>query len=437
MCDQSQLPFYVSGQLSPAERLRIEAHLNECHACTTAVEQWQTVRTAIQLRHQRRLQPLPALQIPLPEKTRPIFPKTALLAAALVLAMLVGFAQIRRTGFALYAEPSAVPTVIPTVVHPTRFIASDYSWVPQTWNNQGPANLAQVLGHFGYTTSQEEIARVLKSSPDDKNVSPLELVYFVTGHTQLRAIARVGEDLTLVKKLIYLGYGVILEVGMEVPNEGWFGHYITVIGYDDKQSLLYTLDTYLGPGVDQLGYPRGINELDQYWQNFNRTLIIVYPKSKEAELARLLGTDADVASNAQHALSIARSEVAKNPANPFAWFNVGSSCMLLQQSNEAVVAFDQAWRVGKLPSRILWYQFTPYEAYFNTGNYAQVLVLTRAALQTSNMLEESYYWQALAENKLGQTSKAFHDLHQALKLNPNLEVAAQALSVLEEQFPDF
>src|SRR5262249_37766264 len=152
-----------------------------------------------QYKHPRRSQSLPTLQIPLPRKPRSLFPKTTLVAAAAVLTVLVAFTQLRSTHIDSYAVSTPAPTVTPTLVYPARFHASAYTWIPQTWNNTGPANLAQVLGHFGLSISQQQIASILKPVADDKNVSPVELVNFVNQNTELKAIVRVGANLDLVK----------------------------------------------------------------------------------------------------------------------------------------------------------------------------------------------------------------------------------------------
>ena len=46
--------------------------------------------------------------------------------------------------------------------------------------------------------------------------------------------------------------------------------------------------------------------------------------------------------------------------------------------------------VGGLPPRMLWYQFTPYEAYYNIGNYTNVLALVQTMLTSTPYVEETY-----------------------------------------------
>jgi len=244
-------------------------------------------------------------------------------------------------------------------------------------------------------------------------------------------LQRVGGDLTTIKRLVSQKFGVILETGYDVAGEGWMGHYLTVIGYNDNQSLLYGLDTYLGDGKDNLGYHEQYEDIDRRWQMFNRLYMVFYPKEREGELAALLGSDADLNYNWQHALNVAKLDASSRPNNPYAWFNIGSSYVLLRQYKEASTAFDQAQSVGGLPFRMLWYQFTPYEAYYNAGNYSQVLALVQASLATTTYVEETYYWKAMAEAAQGQIPLAEADFQRVLKFNPNFVLATDRLTDIQ------
>jgi tetratricopeptide (TPR) repeat protein len=337
--------------------------------------------------------------------------------------------------------PQPTATLVPTRVEqpsatavplPASFHATGYKWVPQTWNNCGPANLTQALEPFGWQQDQKVAAAFLKPNKEDKNVSPWQMVEFVNQKTNLKALMRVAGDLPLIKRLITQRFSVILETGYNVANEGWMGHYLTVIGYDDHLRVFYGLDTYLGADADNQGYKEPIDDLDERWQQFNRLYMVIYPKEREGELAAILGPDADLTYNAQHALSVARAEATYKPNNQFAWFNMGSSYTLLGQYKEAATAFDQASSVGGgLPFRMLWYQFTPYEAYYNVGNYANVMALVNASLQTTTYVEETYYWRGMVSAAQGSKDKAIEDFKRVLQFNPNFLPAAEKLSEVQ------
>jgi tetratricopeptide (TPR) repeat protein len=330
--------------------------------------------------------------------------------------------------------PTAVPpaTVVPVMPLPVSFHGTGYSWVPQTWNNCGPANLAQALEPFQWQGDQAVAAAYLKPNKDDKNVSPWQIVDYVNSQTTVRAITRNAGDLNLIKRLVSQKFPVILETGYSLPGEGWMGHYLTVIGYDNAKGLLYGLDTMLGDGPDNLGYPEKFAELDQRWKQFNRNYIVLYPAERHIEVANILGNDFDETLNAQHALSVAQSEAASKPNDPFAWFNVGSNYVALGRYKEAATAFDQAARVGGgLPYRMLWYQFAPYEAYYRIGAYKNMMTLINATLQTTLDVEETYYWRGMVEAAQGKTALAIKDFNRVLQYNSNFTPATDALASVQ------
>ena len=335
--------------------------------------------------------------------------------------------------------PIAVPTLVPTPIPfpsptpisiPSSFHASGFKWVPQDWNNCGPANLTQALNYVGWPGDQHQAAAYLKPNREDKNVSPWQMVNFVNDKTPYRAIMRYAGDFNLLKVLVSRKFAVVMETGFNVAGEGWMGHYVTVIGYDDQ--YFYGLDTYLGDEKDNLGIREKYDDLDARWQQFNRVYIVVYTKDREPELAALLGSDADQRYNWQRALNVARAEARAQPTNQYAWFNMGTSYVLLAQYKEAAAAFDQASSVGGgLPWRFLWYQFWPFEAYYDVGNYTNVMALVTTTLQTTTYVEETFYWRAMVEAAQGKDSQAVNDFKRVLTFNPNFTPAIDRLNQVQ------
>ncbi|PJF43291.1 MAG: hypothetical protein CUN50_00915 [Candidatus Thermofonsia Clade 1 bacterium] len=321
--------------------------------------------------------------------------------------------------------PSPVPTEVPI---PVAWQGQGFRFVQQTWNTCGPANLTQVLYYMGLNIAKDEVTRYLKPSTEDRNVSPWEMVNYVNEHLNkergipLKALMRVGGDLSLIKRLVANGFGVILEKGYFVAGEGWMGHYLTIQGYDDARSEFHVLDTYRGARWESY------RDIDERWQQFNRLYIVVYPAERERELAILLGAHQDVTYSIQYALSRAKEEASLQPDNPFAWFNMGSSYVLLRDYRNAVRAFDRARSVGSgLPWRMLWYQFTMYEAYYYAGQYNEVIALADATLGTSSDLEESHYWRGMALAAQGNFEEAQRAFRRVLSINPRYTPAQDRL----------
>ena len=116
----------------------------------------------------------------------------------------------------------------------------------------------------------------------------------------------------------------------------------------------------------------------------------------------------------------------------FSWFNAGSSLNSLGRYEEAAAAYDQARNLG-LPFRMLWYQFGPYESYYRTGRYDDVIALANATLATTSNLEESYYWRGMARLAQGDPDVARADFEAALHYHPGWSPAVEALGQLPQE----
>jgi tetratricopeptide (TPR) repeat protein len=177
------------------------------------------------------------------------------------------------------------------------------------------------------------------------------------------------------------------------------------------------------------------DEMDELWRHFNRAYIVVYPPEREAEVALLVGLDWDVSYNARHAFDLAISEAQARPTDFFAWFNVGSSNALLGQYQDASLAFDHAFNLigQELPHRILWYEFAPYEAYYNAGRFDQLLNLITYSLDTSKGdVEELFYWRGMVSAARGDMVTATADFDTALAYNQFFTPAAVARAQVQD-----
>lgn len=315
---------------------------------------------------------------------------------------------------------------------PANYQLTGFLHIPQHWNNCGPATLTMGLTYFGFEADQKPAANWLKPTSEDGNVSPWQMVEYV--NTQIagtvRALVRVGGDLTLLKTLIASNFPVIIEAGYDPEPErlGWMGHYLLMTGYDDAAQQFNTHDSYLGPNRKY-----SYDHVDRFWMHFNNTYIVLYKFEREQELLTLLGTNADPTQNALNALELNRQRALNNPNDAFAWFNMGSNYVALASVDPAAytyaeTAFDQARSLG-LPWRMLWYQFGPYEAYLAVGRYQDVIELARLQLQesgTSQYIEETYYYAGRAREGLGEPDRALANYQQALFLDPNFTPAREA-----------
>jgi len=134
---------------------------------------------------------------------------------------------------------------------------------------------------------------------------PYEMIDFVNERTAQNALWRYGGDLQTLKALLSAGFPVMVETGFEpanLKNEGWMGHYLLLIGYDDTRQIFTTQDSYLlshPPGGsepipeeswdDFHGFEVPYSELEEKWRAFNYVFIVVYPPDKVNDVLNVLG----------------------------------------------------------------------------------------------------------------------------------------------------
>lgn len=318
--------------------------------------------------------------------------------------------------------PTITSTPIPANVH-----LSGVRHEFQRWNNCGPANLSMALSYWGWRDTQYDTAAVLKPNQRDKNIMPYEMAAYVEEQTEFGVVIRVGGELEMLKRFIAAGFPVLIEKGYEGASfDGWMGHYQVLTGYDDDQEMFTVQDSYRGP--DKL---ISYDNLQTYWRHFNYLFLVIYPPGRETEVLTLLGPYVDETYAQQYAAQKASNEIFSSTGRPqfFAWFNRATNLMLLQDYGGAAAAYDEAFQVYNdldpeiRPWRMMWYQTGPYWAYFYTGRYYDVINLATLTLEnmSEKVLEESYYWRALAKEALGDIDGAINDLRTSVSVHPDWE----------------
>lgn len=347
-------------------------------------------------------------------------------------------------------EPAAPPptnTPAPTATFaptpeplPAAHMLEGMGVIRQTFNNCGPANLTQTLNYLGYDITQEEVADYLKPNSEDRNVSPWQIADYVNERTggSFKASAHSGGTPELLKELIAAGFPVVIEKGYELADSGWWGHYLTVFGYDDEQQIFYSQDSYLGPW-DGSGRTDDYEEFEFYWQQFNYTFYVVYYPSQEAEVQAILGPElSEPMAMWRMVAARAQAEIDADAENVFAWFNLGTALTEMgaatgesQYYQGGAQAYDQARELG-LPPRMLWYQFRPYLAYLRVSRLDDVIALADATLETQGgrNVEETYWYKGVALETQGNITEAITNYQAALEVNHNAYYAQWSLDAL-------
>ncbi len=324
---------------------------------------------------------------------------------------------------------------------------SDVTYHKQDWNNCGPATLAMGLSMLGLEVSQYDTADYLKPSYEDRNVTPQQMADYVDQFTEYKSLNRVNGNIDTLKRLVANYFPVIIEVGDRAPSEvswidsepgvayrDWWGHYLLAAGYDDDLQEIWVYDSLIWDIATEEntsdGHSYSYEDLLTFWPQFNGSYVILYPPEREQEVADILGVDFDLVTMWERTLERNERALQNQPDNAFLWFNMGTAYNSLGRHEEAANAFDKARVIG-LPWRMLWYQFGPYEAYFNTGQYQQIIVLADATLAARPYFEESFFWRGMAKQALGDTASARADFDAAVQFNRNFAPAVDALNSLD------
>jgi tetratricopeptide (TPR) repeat protein len=334
--------------------------------------------------------------------------------------------------------PAAIPT-LPATCTPTLTPTPTVALTPlaervflapmaheyQKLNNCGPVALAIALSYYGVERTQFDIAPLVKGHDKDKNVSPEEMVAYLTD-VGLRGKARLNGDTAVLMALVSNGVPVIVGQWLERPHDGVLvGHYRVVRGYDQGTEVIIVNDPYTGPEV------RFSHALfDERWRPFNRCYIPVYRPEQEELVRAILGADWEDEAMYQRALAAARRETEEIGDN-YAWFNLGDDYLAVGKYVGAADAYGRALEMG-FPSHFLWYHYGPLEAYNVLGEYQKVLSLSEEVLAQAPDIEEIRYQRGLAYLGLGEVEKAKTEFELALQYNPHYTVAIQALVSLGE-----
>lgn len=307
---------------------------------------------------------------------------------------------------------------VPPIVQPPAFWSLPAAtWVPQTFNNCGPAATSMVLQYFGYQVSQEVTKSALRTSPNDTNVFAPEVSDFLK-HYGISSKLFVNGDIPTLKSLVANGFYVVVENWLR-PNED-IGHFIIIRGYDDDKKVLIADDSYFGVGIP---YPYDQFEKTQ-WNELDYEFMPVWKGNREAVVQAIVGTNWDQTAMYKNAVKRNEAIVKSEPNNMFAWFNLGTAHFALSELHQAEYAFEQSRSLG-WPMRMLWYQIQPVQTYNKIGEFDKALELSKIGLQYNDAFDELLLEEAIAYKGLDQLDNATIAVHKALQSAPNFQPALE------------
>lgn len=305
----------------------------------------------------------------------------------------------------------------------TKALLPGAKWVPQSFNNCGPATTSMILQYFGFNVDQNTTKARLRSNFDDKNVFTYEIVDYLKKDYNIESKLLYNGDLNRLKSLIANGFYVLIEDYLH-PNED-IGHFTIIRGFDDEKQVFIADDSYLGINIVY-----NYDEFDSsQWKPFNREYTPVYKASQQRLLEAVLGDDLDPQKMFEKAVVRNQADINQNPSDMAAYFNLGTSYYGLKQYAKAKVAFEKSRSLG-WSFRILWYQIQPIKNSNALGDYKQAIELANLALNSNDSFAEVHLEKAISYKGLGDKTQARSEAEKALFYAPNLTTASDFLSSL-------
>ncbi|GIW57438.1 MAG: hypothetical protein KatS3mg083_383 [Candidatus Dojkabacteria bacterium] len=324
--------------------------------------------------------------------------------------------------------PSPTPQVATSIPDSTDLLPPS-RFVPQTFNNCGPAALSMVMSMFGRYISQQELAEKMRpfNNPfggvDDKSIFPDEFVKYAKEYG-MSSLHRPNGSIDLLKNFIANDIPIVVRTWLH-PNED-IGHFRIVRGYDDKRRVIIQDDSYEGPNLEY-----SYETFLQMWKPFNYGYILVYPREKEATVRAILGQDINEQNAWNNAELRARGELEKNPSDGYALFNISTANYYLGNYKLAVDYYEKSQKY--LPARMLWYQLEPILAYQKLKRYEIVFNLIDSILQNGNLAySELYFIRGQILSEQGRTDDARLEFEKAIYYNKNFQRAKDALSLITQ-----
>lgn len=306
---------------------------------------------------------------------------------------------------------------------PTSAILPGAKWVPQSFNNCGPATVSMILQYFGHNVNQNVTKSHLRTNPDDKNVFSYEISDYLKNQYGIESKLLYNGDIIIIKRLIANGFYVMVEDWLH-PNED-IGHVTIIRGYDDNQGVLIADDSFIGVNIM---YKYEEFERTQ-WKAFNREYMPIYRAEQEGLLKDIIGENWNERVMFENAIVKANSEIAQKDLDMYAYFNLGTSYYNLNQYDLARQSFEKARSIG-WPKRMLWYQIQPIQTYNELGEYSLALELASLALAGNDSFAEVHFEKARSYKGLGEIQKARYEAERALFYSKDFVLAKELLSSL-------
>lgn len=227
--------------------------------------------------------------------------------------------------------------------------------IPQTWNNCGPASIAEVLAYWGISRTQGQAQAVLRVDGPGAGMTP----YGVPSYARslgLRTLSGVGGTAALVKALVARGLPVIVHQVVSLSDQ--VGHWRPIEAYDDAGAVFVASDPYLGPNHG-IGYA----EFAQIWAERGNAFVVLYPPSRQAALAAAIAASGwnqaaaytrDMALLKAYQLDASPAGTPASAGAGYRYLGLAWDAAHMGQSTAARAYLQMATRAGANPIEVQW-----------------------------------------------------------------------------------
>ncbi len=310
---------------------------------------------------------------------------------------------------------------------PDQKILSHGNHVFQTFNNCGPAALSMALSYYGIIESQQTLGDILRpyqrsnGDNDDKSVTLEELAQQALVYGFI-PIHRPNGTPELIRRFITYDIPVITRTWLNHNDD--IGHYRVIKGFDDQLQEFIQDDSLQGKNL-RYRY----DAFNALWKQFNYEYLVLIPKDQQHIIELILGEDINERDAWNRTVETLTKELISNPDDIVTRFNLSVAYYHTGQYQQSIEEFEQVEHV--LPSRTLWYQIEPIEAYYHVGNYEKVLTITNTILNNNNRaFSELYYLRGLVFENQSQKAQAITEYNKALFYNKYFSKAVEKINAL-------
>jgi uncharacterized protein len=227
--------------------------------------------------------------------------------------------------------------------------------IPQTWNNCGPAAIAEVLAYWGISRTQGQAQAALRVEGPVIGMTPYGVPTFARS-VGLRTLAGVGGTEGLVKGLIAAGFPVIVHQLVSLTDT--VGHWRPIEAFNDRQGIFTASDPYLGPNhaIDYADFAR-------MWAQRDYAFFVLYPASRQAALSavtrgarwnRTTAYTRDLALVRAGQLDVSPTGSPAGAAQGYRFLGMAWDAAQLGQASTARSYLKQAAGVGANPIEMRW-----------------------------------------------------------------------------------